>query len=58
MVSKVQICKKYKILVPLVTDNRSLSEKEFDAIGDNNFICEYFDAEKMKQLYRYEADND
>lgn len=27
---------------------------EFDAIRDNNFIFEYFDAEKMKQLYQYE----
>lgn len=28
---------------------------EFDAIRDNNFIFEYFDVEKMKQLYQYEV---
>jgi hypothetical protein len=27
---------------------------EFDAIRDNNFIFEYWDADKMKQLYQYE----
>ena len=27
---------------------------EFDAIRDNNFIFEYFDKDKMKQLYQYE----
>ena len=28
---------------------------EFDAIRDNNFIFEYFDKDKMKQLYHYES---
>jgi uncharacterized protein YdaT len=29
---------------------------EFDAIRDNNFVFEYFDAERMKQLYDYKAE--
>lgn len=31
---------------------------EFNAIRDSDFIFEYFDVERMKKLYAYEAEKD